>query len=200
MASITRRPFIMKKMPSVKNLDGVTSFRDIPFQSEEMKHLLDLEVPDFIENKSGPVTYVVEDVWPDWILNNQDWKKARYQNNDNNVISDILKTPYAERNAEQVSTLAKWLMSVWEIASTMGFKRCSAMSEAMQSQIFEPGQSIVTENERGLTFYIIVSGVTAIHKQGIGNVATLNKGQSFGELALTQGKDLRAASVIAQTR
>ena len=38
------------------------------------------------------------------------------------------------------------------------------------------GKPIVTEGERGLVFYIIVSGIADVHKDGIGNVAQLVKG------------------------
>ena len=37
-------------------------------------------------------------------------------------------------------------------------------------------------------------------KDGIGVVATLGKGQSFGEIALTQGVDLRTASIQCDSK
>ena len=38
-----------------------------------------------------------------------------------------------------------------------------------------------------------------MHKDGIGVVGYLGKGKSFGEIALTQGKDLRTATIIAES-
>lgn len=65
---------------------------------------------------------------------------------------------------------------------------------------YEPSQDIIVEGERGLTFYIIISGEAIVNKNGIGQVAQLGKGQCFGELALTAGNDLRNATVRAKTR
>jgi signal-transduction protein with cAMP-binding, CBS, and nucleotidyltransferase domain len=65
---------------------------------------------------------------------------------------------------------------------------------------YEPNENIITEGERGLKMYIIVSGQTTVHKDGIGIVGQLGKGKSFGEIALTQGKDLRTATVTAVTK
>jgi len=87
-------------------------------------------------------------------------------------------------------------MSVWPIAETMGFKKCGAMTQSFKYFVYQPGDNIITEGERGLTFYIIVSGTTSVHKDGVGKVAELGQGKSFGEIALTQGKDLRTATVI----
>jgi CRP-like cAMP-binding protein len=178
----------------------VTSFREIPFESEEMKRLLSMEVPDYVEKKGPDAKYDSNALMPDWILSNPEWKSTRCDSGDNNLISEILQIAFSGRTQEQSTVLVKWLMSVWEIASTMGFKRCISMTEAMQYATYEPSKPIVTEGERGLVFYIIVSGLANVHKEGIGNVAQLTKGQSFGELALTQGKDLRTASVVASTR
>lgn len=85
----------------------VTSFRDINFESEEMKRLLNMGIPDFIEKKGilssriymsldglfreytvGPeIKYDSNALMPDWIINNPDWKRTRCDNNDNNLIS-----------------------------------------------------------------------------------------------------------------
>lgn len=102
-------------------------------------------------------------------------------------IANILRTPLEERSSLQVTNLAKWIMTVWDVAKSMGFKRCVDMSQAMGIQTFNEGEYIVTEGERGLTFYIIVSGSAIVHKQELGDVGNLTKGMSFGELALTQG-------------
>jgi CRP-like cAMP-binding protein len=114
-------------------------------------------------------------------------------------IANTLRTPPEERSTLQVTTLAKWIMTVWDVAKSMGFKRCVDMSQALGIQTFNEGEHIVSEGERGLTFYIIISGSAVVHKQELGDVGSLSKGMTFGELALTQGKDVRTASIIAVT-
>ena len=179
---------------------GTSSYRDIPFMSEEMKGLLSLVNPEVVVSKPiNDVKYSASQIFPDWILGDSQWKKTTSKNTDN-TLSDILKTPPHQRTQEQVSTLIHWLMGVWEIANTMGFKRCGQMLLAFKYFEYAPGENIIVEGERGLTFYIIISGETNVHKGGIGVVATLGKGKSFGEIALTQGKDLRTATIKALTR
>jgi hypothetical protein len=177
----------------------VTSFRDMEFQSEEMKHLLKLESPPDDDKYTTKASYSANHMFPNWIINNEDWQSTEAKNKENQ-ISDILQTPFNQRSQEQTSTLIHWLMSVWETANLMGFKRCGAMTKVFHFLTYESGENIITEGERGLTFYIVISGQCEVHKEGIGIVAGLQKGQSFGELALTEGKDLRSATVRAVSR
>lgn len=166
----------------------VSSFRDINFQSETMRNILKLSEPDYDDRKKlTTVEYNSGSMFPQWILENPDWQSTRAKNKDNS-ISDILQIPFTQRNQEQSSTLIHWLMSVWEIANLMGFKRCGAMTQVFNFITYEPGEDIIVEGERGLTFYIVISGSAQVHKNGIGVVATLTTGQSFGEIALTQGR------------
>lgn len=180
-------------------LGDVTSFKQMEFQSEEMKHLLKLSEPPDEDKYTSNATYSANHMFPNWILNNEDWQSTEAKNKENQ-ISDILQTPFNQRSQEQTSTLIHWLMSVWETANLMGFKRCGAMTKVFHFLTYESGENIITEGERGLTFYIVISGQCAVHKEGIGVVAGLQKGQSFGELALTEGKDLRSATVKAVSR
>lgn len=166
-----------------------------------MRRLLMLREPEpKTAPSSGAVNYRSSDVFPDWVLANSMWKNAPKTIEKDNEISEILKIPVMKRTQEQVSTLIHWLMSVWGIANTMGYKRCGAMFKEFKYTVFEAGENIIKEGERGLTFYIIISGTTTVHKEGIGTVGTLTKGKSFGEIALTQGKDLRTATVTATTK
>jgi hypothetical protein len=183
------------------NIEGgdATSFRDIKFQSEEMKHLLKLEDGDNDDKFRTETAYDLNLMFPSWILSNEDWRSTQAKNKENQ-ISDILQTPVIQRTQEQTSTLIHWLMSVWETANLMGFKRCGSMTKVFHFLSYESGENIITEGERGLTFYIVISGTCAVHKEGIGVVAGLSKGQSFGELALTEGKDLRSATVKATSK
>jgi CRP-like cAMP-binding protein len=103
------------------------------------------------------------------------------------------------RSSEQTDIVLKWLMSSWKIAFTMGYKRCGDMLRSFEYVVYQPGDYIIKEGERGLSFYIIISGDTEVHKDGIGVVGHLGKGKGFGEIALTQGNDLRTATVLATT-
>ena len=177
-----------------------SSYRDMPFQSEEMKTLLSLVNPDVETTKlQSDTKYNANQIFPDWILGDSKWKNTTSKNTDT-TLSDILSTPPHQRTSEQVSTVIHWLMKVWKEANTMGFKRCGMMLQVFKYFEYPPGESIITEGEKGLTFYIIISGEAAVLKDGIGRVATKSQGESFGELALTQGNDVRTATVKAVTK
>lgn len=180
--------------------EPAASFRHQKYESEEMKYLLTLEQPEE-RNPSGldNVDYNNTNIFPDWLLQDSNWKHTKVSHgHSGNEISSILEVPQNGRTHEQVTTLVNWIMSVWETANTMGFKRCVGMVKEFKYFKYEPGEAIVTEGERGLTFYIIISGDTSVHKEGIGIVAHLGKGKSFGEIALS-GKDLRTATIRAVT-
>jgi CRP/FNR family transcriptional regulator/CRP/FNR family cyclic AMP-dependent transcriptional regulator len=80
-------------------------------------------------------------------------------------------------------------------------KDLTAICKVMIHKRFEPGEVIVyEEDEEGQTFFIIVSGlvhVTVMTSEGKNAVlATLKRGDFFGEMALLDGEP-RSASVIA---
>jgi len=72
------------------------------------------------------------------------------------------------------------------------------MIQEFKYHSFHSETFVFKEGDRGLTFYIIIDGEAAVIKDGIGVVATLGRGKSFGEIALTEGKDLRTASIQAK--
>jgi len=180
--------------------DDISSFKHESFESEEMKRLLKLdgEYTDREERSTHTISYDARNMFPAWILDDPEWKLTAGRNRDK--ISEVMQTPYNQRSQEQVSTLIHWLMTVWETANRMGFKRCGAMTKVFHYLKYEPGENVIKEGDRGLTFYIIISGSCVVHKENIGVVATIGKGQSFGEIALTEGKDLRTATVQAQSK
>jgi len=188
-------------IPETQVVEQPTSFRNSKYLSQEMNKLLSRHEPD---EKIPPgltdVGYIATNVFPEWILNDPVWKNPPKQVDNTNEISEIMKVPVSKRSQEQTSTLIHWLMSVWGIANSMGFKRCGAMFREFKYEVYETGENIITEGERGLTFYIIIAGTTSVHKEGIGIVGQLGKGKSFGEIALTQGKDLRTATVTASSK
>jgi hypothetical protein len=155
------------ELDNVADLPRASSFRTVEYVSQEMRKLLSLhDPPDKVPPGLDDVSYSSSSVFPDWILNNTTWKNPPKQVDNQNEISDILKLPVSKRSTQQVSTIIHWLMSVWAIANTMGFKRCNAMFKEFKYQTYEEGENVITEGERGLTFYIIISGCTAVHKEG----------------------------------
>ena len=85
--------------------------------------------------------------------------------------------------------------------------RITKMAKYMKIQYFQEQQYIITEGEKGDTFYIILSGQVEIRKKKINQFAAeamtemvlgdLNSGDSFGELAL-MNEAPRAASLVAK--
>lgn len=76
----------------------------------------------------------------------------------------------------------------------------SKLADAMNVEVYEPGQSVITEGAVGEQFYIIESGEAEVYtKKNEGKVADLTKGGYFGEVALIN--DLpRQATVTANTK
>lgn len=58
------------------------------------------------------------------------------------------------------------------------------LADALTTEIYPRGSKIVKEGERGENFYFIESGNCNVKKEGKGVVATLSKGDYFGEVAL----------------
>lgn len=67
-------------------------------------------------------------------------------------------------------------------------------------QTFRDGESIIVQGEAGDAFYIIFNGECSVHAEGSAEVvATLTKGQYFGERALLTSEP-RTATVRAKVR
>ena len=182
----------------IVNKYGVTSFINDQYDSEDVKKIISLYQPEQ-KTKVGDVRYKRKEIFPDWLLETKTFNLKDMNKEKNNDISVMFHTPISERTSEQTQNLIYWLMSVWPTASDLGYKQCDAMLKVFKLVSFKTNEYVFKENDRGLTFFIIVDGEVAVLKDGIGKVASLGKGKSFGEIALTQGKDLRTASIQAST-
>lgn len=72
------------------------------------------------------------------------------------------------------------------------------LADDFMEREFQEGQSIATEGEGGLNFFVVESG-TADVSVGGNVVGTLGAGASFGEVALVD-KSARSATVTATSR
>jgi cAMP-dependent protein kinase regulator len=75
----------------------------------------------------------------------------------------------------------------------------SKIADALETQKYSAGSTIIREGDPGESFFILESGEAEVFKKGTdGPVNKVQKGDYFGELALLNDKP-RAASVVART-
>ena len=83
--------------------------------------------------------------------------------------------------------------------STLTLYERSKIADALDTQKFPPGATIIREGDPGEAFFILESGEAEVYKSDSGDGAVVKryrKGDYFGELALLDDKP-RAASVVA---
>jgi CRP-like cAMP-binding protein len=79
-----------------------------------------------------------------------------------------------------------------------------AVSQLVYERHYQPGETIFRKETRGVGLYLISQGCVSIRAQGDGStlgpeVARLETGSFFGELALIDPESIRSATAIAQT-
>jgi cAMP-dependent protein kinase regulator len=85
------------------------------------------------------------------------------------------------------------------LLSTLNPYERSKIADALDTQKYPPGTTIIKEGEPGEAFFILESGEANVFKQGVDKpVKEYKKGDYFGELALLNDAP-RAASVVSKT-
>ncbi|MCJ1477046.1 hypothetical protein MMC13_005717 [Lambiella insularis] len=84
------------------------------------------------------------------------------------------------------------------LLSTLTPYERSKIADALETQKFPAGSTIIREGDPGEAFYLLESGTAAVYKRETGEMALTKyeKGDYFGELALLDDKP-RAASVVS---
>jgi CRP-like cAMP-binding protein len=81
---------------------------------------------------------------------------------------------------------------LFSLLAEAGQRRLLAVSA---KESFAAGHAVVTEGERGGSFFLVVDGALSVRVNGIGEVATLTPGAFFGEIAALLG-EARSATVV----
>jgi len=69
------------------------------------------------------------------------------------------------------------------------------LAESMQERTYSDGQEVMVEGEGGIGFFVILEGSAKVSVGG-GDVRALGPGDSFGEMAIIDGR-ARSASITA---
>lgn len=180
------------------------SLRTILFALEEKK--VDSNTEIIKQGDEGDFFYVVEKGTVDYLVNGQivntsgdgsSFGELALMYNSPRAATVIAKTDcilwaldrmtfrriLLEGTAKKRSLYENFLKEVPVLQSLSAYER-SKLADALSTQVFTPGQNVVTEGEAGENFYFIEDGTAEVIKEGQGVVTTLKKGDYFGELAL----------------
>lgn len=88
------------------------------------------------------------------------------------------------------------LLSRLELFAPFPPAELESIATSARERCFGVGEEIVTEGREGSTFFVVVAGRVSVRAASGKEVATLGRGQSFGEMSLLTGAP-RAATVVA---
>jgi len=147
----------------------------------------------------NPYVYKTSSVIPDSVTKDPDWERMAGVIK-KRELTVAFETMNHLRTPAQVNLIRTWLETHWEMARHLGTRRMIALAKCVQYFEASENVSIITEGERGYTFYIIIEGTVRVVVKKYGVVSKLSKGDFFGERALTSQKyECRQASVISES-
>lgn len=107
------------------------------------------------------------------------------------------------RNKEYMGFLRNASIMGKKLGDVLNEEELEKVTLSLEREIYESGDNIIRQGNKGDHFYIIAEGVVGVYKtdaQGKDQkLITLNPGGYFGELALIK-EDVRAASCIAESK
>lgn len=88
--------------------------------------------------------------------------------------------------------------------NTLTQKELLFLSSLVYERVYEPGEVVFRQNDRGLGMYVIARGAIQIKAvtldEGEVEIARLEKGSFFGELSLIDQDNIRSATAMALER
>lgn len=147
-----------------------------------------------------------KEIFPAWIRERKDFQVffPRYADR---VISDeeilrhgVPKEPN-ERNIVELQCLARWIMKIPSMASSLDLSQATEIAKLSRYQAFKPREYIFRKGDKGDACYLVFSGEVHVLIDGQ-KVATVGKNTAFGDIALqlenaTRGADVQAAFPIS---
>ncbi|KAH8045701.1 cGMP-dependent protein kinase [Aureococcus anophagefferens] len=179
------------------------------YESVDMKkamlHTTEGTVPFDIAEVNAPVTmaYDARDVLPGWISRHVDYGRVDQIIKEERLREALPAQPII-RTDKHIQLIDRFLVQVWPTAQRIGEARVSQVSRAARFHSCSRDEKIVEEGERGLTFFILVSGTAEVFKHSSpGKLATLKAGSSFavsfGEASLGPGAPPRNATIVCSS-
>jgi PPM family protein phosphatase len=92
------------------------------------------------------------------------------------------EVPAADEHAVEVSLKLEVLKSM-QLFRYLSYKELVRVVNITETRDFAAGEDVFREGEPGEAMYVVLSGKVGLRKEGV-QVAELNKGQHFGEMAL----------------
>merc|ERR1712190_121735 len=111
---------------------------------------------------------------------------------DRDTFNNIVKEAAQKKRTRYDAFLSKV-----PLLSSMDAYERSQLADALKSETYSAGQTIVSQGEAGSKFYIVEEGEAKATKGGV-EVMTYSAGDYFGELALIRNQP-RAATVVTKT-
>jgi len=81
--------------------------------------------------------------------------------------------------------------------SDLEHKELEQIAGSMKQRTFTPGETVVSEGEQGVGFFVIENGIATVSVGG-DDLRTLKPGDHFGEIALIAGGD-RTSTITADS-